>query len=104
MKNSVVFGKKTGQEFTVKKPITARRKKNPLLLSQQFVPGNNQYPNPGKSYIDDTFDHLPPKDEFRPNSSLGPEKIRMSSPKKFSAGNCNADALTKTTPRRTHMK
>jgi len=34
MKNSVLFGKKqdkTSHEFSVKKPITARRKKNPLL-------------------------------------------------------------------------
>ena len=27
MKNSVLFGKKTTHEFTVKKPVTARRKK-----------------------------------------------------------------------------
>lgn len=55
-----------------------------------------------KSYIDDTYDPLPPKEEFRPNSSLGPEKIRMQSPKKLSSG--NAEHLAKTTPRWSHIK
>jgi hypothetical protein len=102
MKNSLVFGKKSAQEYVVK-PVTARRKvNNVLMMSQQFP---SQFDPTNKfSYLEANYESN--KDEYRPNSSIGPSFTRTGSPKKIPHLNSsnNEIVLTKTTPRRTPLK
>lgn len=62
MTNSVLFGSKAKHDYTVKKPITARRKKNPMLVQQQRTrvdPAafNTSYQQETKS-ISDSLSHF----------------------------------------------